>query len=141
MIERAKVLQRKGDKAIVGLEAKEACSRCFSKSICRLSAENLRRMEVENKIKAEEGSLVEVDIPPVEIIKKSFLFYILPAVFFLVSVSFSLWMGLPQLVALGIGFLCLVGVFFIFDIIYKNNFRKEDSKPQIVKVLKKGDTN
>lgn len=98
-------------------------------------------MEIENKIEAEEGDLVEVEIPAPHIVKKSFLLYFLPAIFFLVSTSFSLLRGLSELISLGIGFLCLVGTFFILSVIDKNNFRKRGLEPRIVKIFKEGDAN
>ncbi len=93
------------------------------------------QIEAENKIGAEQGDLVEVEISAPEIVRKTFLFYFLPAVFFLTSAVFSLRIGISELVSLGIGFLCLIIVFLILAMILRSNFRKEELKPRIVRVI------
>lgn len=131
MIEKAEVLYKKGNKTIVRLEQRKSCNHCSSKSICQLTGQ----IEAENRIGAEQGDLVEIEILTTGIVRKTFLFYFLPAVFFLMSTGFSLIMGMPELVCVGIGFLCLICVFLIFAIILRGNFGKEELKPRIVKVV------
>ena len=131
MIEKAEVLYKKGHKAIVRLEQQKTCSHCSSKSICQVTGQ----IEAENRIGAEQGDLVEIEISPPGIARKAFLFYFLPAVFFLTSAVFVFLIGAPELVCVGIGFLCLIGVFLILTMILRSNFRKEELKPRIVRVI------
>ncbi len=131
MIEKAEVLYKKGHKAIVRLQSQKTCNHCSSMNICQLT----RQIEAENKIGAKRGDLVEVEISAPEIVRKTFLFYFLPAVFFLTSAVFSLIIGISELVSLGIGFLCLISVFLILAMIVRSNFRKKELKPRIVKVI------
>jgi positive regulator of sigma E activity len=136
MFEKARVLQRKEDKAIVVFESKEACSHCASRNICHLAKEGLRQMEVEDEIGTEVGDLVEVSIPNQGIIKRSFLLYILPTIFFVGGMAFSLFKRLSELISLGVGFFSLSVAFFIIFLIDKNYSRKKDSQPKIIKKLK-----
>lgn len=135
MIERAKVLREKEDKAIVALESKEACRRCSSKDVCFSSDENLRQMEAENSVGAKEGDLVEIEIPPQNIIKKTFLLYILPAIFWVCGIVFSLLAGLNELAAFAVGILCLASAFFLLSIIDKRYAGKKQPLPRIIKIL------
>ncbi len=132
MIEKAEVLYKKGHKAIVRLEQQKTCNHCSSRSICQLTT---GQIEAENKIGAEQGDLVEVEISAPEIVRKTFLFYFLSAVFFLTSTVFAFLIGASELLSVGIGFLCLIGVFLILTMILRSNFRKEELKPRIVRVI------
>lgn len=135
VIERAKILRENESTAIVTIETKEACRRCFSKNVCVVSAGNLRQMEVENSIGAKGGDLVEIEIQQQDVIKKTSLVYILPSLFWVGGIIFSLLAGLNELMAFAVGILCLAAAFFLLSVIDKRYAREKQFQPKIIKIL------
>jgi positive regulator of sigma E activity len=93
-------------------------------------------MEVLNEIDAAEGDTVEVEISSAGIVRKTFLLYILPAVFFIAGMGFCLWAGLNEWFSLAGGFFCLIMAFFLVSVVDKSYSKKESLKPRIKRIIR-----
>jgi positive regulator of sigma E activity len=82
MKERGKILEVKENMAVVLMEEKEKCKSC---GLCKKIISRQLVIEAENKIKAETGDIVEVEISEDDLFKISLFIYGFPFVGFVLG--------------------------------------------------------
>lgn len=82
MLDRGKVIELKGNDAVVQFVETSACAKCGA---CFRAGKGLVVTTAENSLKAKVGDLVEVEILPKFVITASFLIFILPLIFLLLG--------------------------------------------------------
>jgi len=126
MKEKGKVVEKKGSVAVVLMEEKEKCKSC---GLCKKIIPREPLIEVENRINAEVGDDVFVEIDDDILFKISLFIYGFPLMGFILGIIFSYFLKILLLKILAFLF------FFIFFWIIgfkKVKIYEEKTKPKIV---------
>lgn len=88
MREIGKIIKNKNSLSIVEVGG-EFCNSCLSKEKCFFHRERDKIVEAENKINANPGDLVLLEIPPKNYILSTFVIYIVPIIFMFIGAIFG----------------------------------------------------
>jgi sigma-E factor negative regulatory protein RseC len=132
MEEEALVLATEGDRAQVQFRRKSACDICRA---CSMGSGGVMIAEVENKIGAEAGKKVKVEIDSPSVLKAALIVYLFPLLG-LIS-GFIIGEGITGSEATGIysgigGLILSFGIIYLID---KRLGKKEKFKPKIIEVI------
>ena len=133
------ITQLDGDMAEVEVQRHTACKKCGG---CKLGSENSNRIKVKNRVNAEQGQRVYIDMADIGVLKAAAIMYMIPLAALIIGFMFSYYgaqhfgyVDTRELWGLGFGLAFLVGSFIII--------RKFEPKfglntlygPQILRVL------
>lgn len=142
-----KVLETKGDEALVLVRRSSACEGCSAKGVCHTfgGAGKDARISVENRIGADTGDEVEIGIREGSLVLASFIVYILPvgALFLGAALGGVLaeYIGISKGGASAfMGLLALILGLFIIRLFDPYLKRKENLRPKIIKIIRGEDT-
>lgn len=124
--------------AEVALRKSEACAKCGA---CREISSDMVAIEAVNEPGAKRGDIVEIEISDTEIIKASFVVYLLPVFFlaggYLLGSALFRWFGAAERQEAGgmiLGFFAL-GLSFIAVQWYDKKSRREAARARIRKII------
>lgn len=126
MIEKGKIIEIKGNYAVVLMEEKERCKGC---GLCKKILHRQPILEVENNVNAKVGDSVEVLIDEDFLLKMSIYIYGLPLLGFLLGIFISYFMeGILKI-------LLFLSLFISFSIYGFKKGKKisEKVRPKIIK--------
>ncbi len=143
--EEGKVVRVEGGYAFVHAERGSSCDGCSAKASCHSmggSEGKVMEMKAVNSVGAEVGDRVKVGIDSLVFLKSSFLVYVVPLIVMIGggiigdSYARSRMPGSdPDLVAGGVGIVCLVISFLLIRLWSKSLEKKQEYQPQIIRVL------
>ena len=126
MKEKGKVVKKEGKIAIVIMENKDKCERC---GLCKKIIPREPLIEVENRINAEVGDDVFVEIDEDILFKISLFIYGFPLIGFILGIIFSYFL---KILLLKILVFLLFFIFFWIIGFKKVKIYEEKTKPKIV---------
>ncbi len=126
MKEKGKVIEKKEKMAVVLMEDREKCEKC---GLCKKIIPREPLIEVENKINADIGDNVLVEIDDEALFKISVFIYGFPLTGFILGIIFSYFL---KIVFLRVIIFLFFFVFFFIIGFKKGKFYGEKSKPKIV---------
>ncbi len=127
------IVEKKGETAMVAMRRHEACKKCGGcGGFINVDDKDKEKFEVKNPINAKEGQLVNVEVDDAQMLRFSFVLYMLPVIALLVGVFGGIafdrlfnYRGDEILLSVGIGVVLMLAV--IVGIRVWNN-RLEDEK-------------
>lgn len=126
MKEKGKVIEIKGDKAVVLMEKTEKCQKC---GLCKKIVERGLTLEAENNIGAKVGDEVEIEVKEEDIFKISVFIFGFPFFGFILGIIFSSFVKIQLLKIFSVLFFLFLFWYIGFKIAGKYT---QNKKPEIV---------
>ncbi len=143
--EEGRVIKLEDGIAIVHAERGSSCGGCSAKSACHaMSGDDGKMMEMRaiNDLGAKVGDRVKVAIDSIVFLKSSFLVYVVPLVVMIGggvagdSYARNNMPGSdPDLVAGGVGIICLIVSFLLIGVWSKKLEKKREYQPKIIRII------
>ncbi|OPJ56781.1 SoxR reducing system RseC family protein [Alkalithermobacter paradoxus] len=135
------VIEKKGDIAYLNMQRHSACGSCGA---CGMGSEkSSMKIEAINKIDANIGDFVEVDIETVDFMKAAFIIYTIPLVSLLIGVILSNkllstlnYSGNIEVISFIVGIVFMAGAFFIVKLNEKRLRNSKKYMPVITSIIK-----
>ncbi|WP_350344453.1 SoxR reducing system RseC family protein [Proteinivorax tanatarense] len=127
------VVEVQGDKAVVEVQRHSSCSKCGA---CNMGSEKSKLITAENKVKANEGQKVLIDMATVGVLRAASIVYIIPliALFFGFLITTNLLDGNEGYGMLG-GIVIMIITFLIINRLEPRFNKNKGYKPTITEII------
>jgi len=134
MIEVGKIVEIKGDIAVIELELEGKCGGCSIASFCEIRKQAKRSIEAHKIPGIKVGDRVKVEIQVTQLLKGVTLLFLIPAICFVVGAAIGDMLIGGVIFPFGFGALFLAISFFILHL-FDKRLAEEKNKPKIIAIL------